>query len=215
MRPTSGRPRAVIFDCDGTLVDSESLGNEILVEYVREFGLDLSLAETLERFRGCKMADCVRDLEQELGTALPDEFTEIYRQRTFDQFAERLKPIDGALDVVKSVTLPKCVASSAPLSKIELSLRVTGLLPFFVGKLFSCYEIERWKPDPAVFLHAATVLETEPADCLVVEDSEVGIQAGVAAGMQVVAFCSHGNTDFVPANVPVITQLSELKSYWS
>ena len=205
-------PRAIIFDCDGTLVDSESLGNEILVEYVRELGLELPLAETLERFRGCKMADCVASLETQLGRPLPADFTEIYRQRTYDQFPSRLRAIDGALDLVKAVTLPKCVASSAPLQKIELSLRVTNLLPFFEGRYFSCYEIERWKPDPAVFLHAAKAMSVQPSDCLVIEDSEVGVQAGIAAGMQVVAFCPHGSSDFVPTGVPVITRLAEVQA---
>ncbi|MFT5525303.1 MAG: HAD superfamily hydrolase (TIGR01509 family) [Pirellulaceae bacterium] len=207
-------PRAVIFDCDGTLVDSESLGNEILVEYVREFGLELPFAETLERFRGCKMADCVRELSEQLGEPLPEEFTEVYRQRAFDQFKHRLQPIDGAYELVRSVTLPKCVASSAPLKKIELSLRVTKLLSFFEGMLFSCYEIERWKPDPAVFLHAAETLKVDPKDCLVIEDSEPGVEAGVAAGMQVIAFCPHGHTEFVPEGVPIISRLDEVNQFF-
>jgi len=202
--------RAVIFDCDGTLVDSEVLTTEILVEMVAEHGLDVPLADAVERFRGRKLAECLREFELELERPLPFDFVEHFRSRTAAAFRLRLRPIDGALELLRSLTQRFCVASSGPREKIELSLALTGLLPFFEGTIFSSYEVGSWKPDPGIFLHAAAVLGVEATDCAVVEDSLPGIQAGLAAGMQVFAFQPHHDLVPLPQGVTVIRHLSEL-----
>jgi len=183
---------AVIFDCDGTLVDSETLGNEVLVECVGEHGLLLTVEEALTHFTGRKMADCVAELEQRLGKALPADFVPDLRARMARTFRERLRPIDGALSVLQRLRVPYCVASSGPREKIELSLGLTGMLGYFHGRVFSSYEHGSWKPDPGLFLHAAAVLGIAPSRCAVVEDSPPGLQAGLAAGMIVFAFRQRG-----------------------
>jgi beta-phosphoglucomutase-like phosphatase (HAD superfamily) len=104
------------------------------------------------------------------------------------------------------------VASNGPKEQTELSLSVTGLLPFFKGAVFSSYEIGLWKPDPGLFLHAAATLGVNPRACAVVEDSPVGIQAGLTAGMKVFAFQPDAIDPDLPRDVEVVRHLSELKT---
>jgi HAD superfamily hydrolase (TIGR01509 family) len=204
--------KAIIFDCDGTLVDSETLTSEVLVEMAAEHGLTIPLSEAVSRFRGHKLSHCIADMEQRLGRSLPPDFTAEFRTRSAEVLRLRLLPIDGALELATSLRLPFCVASSGPREKIELSLAVTGLLPFFKDAIFSSYEVGSWKPDPGIFLHAARALGARPADCLVVEDSLPGIQAGLAAGMQVVVYEPTVTHLSIPEGVSVIRHLSELRA---
>ena len=186
---------AVIFDCDGTLVDSERLANEVLVEFVAEFGLSMSVAVAVRTYTGCKMADCVADLERILGRPLPDSFVPDLRARTAAAFVTRLKPMAGAREAILRLKVPFGVASSGPREKIELSLRTTGLLELFGRSIFSSYEVGFWKPDPRLFLYAAAALGVAPNCCAVVEDSAPGISAAIAAGMRTFAFDPYGHLD--------------------
>lgn len=206
--------RAIIFDCDGTLVDSEVLSNEVLVETIAEHGLFLSVSEALSAFRGGRMADCVAQLERRLGKQLPATFVPDLRSRTAAAFRARLRPVEGAIELVTSLSkLPVsiCVASSGPREKIELSLSLTGLLPFFEGRLFSSYDVGVWKPDPGLFLHAADAMGVAPRECAVVEDSVSGIRAGLAAGMTVFAFQPQGIDPNTPAEAIPLKELLELR----
>jgi HAD superfamily hydrolase (TIGR01509 family) len=178
----------VIFDCDGVLVDSETLGNRILVEMIADLGLILDLEEAVALFRGCKMAECVREIERRLGHSVPSTFVTELRARTADAFRGELRAIEGVTAVINALQVPTCVASSGPTEKIRLSLEVTGLLPRFEGRIFSSYEIGVWKPDPGLFLHAARMMCVAPTACAVVEDSVLGVRAAVAAGMSVFGF---------------------------
>ena len=179
---------AVIFDCDGTLVDSELLANEVLVEYATGFGVPITLEDALECYVGGKMADCVEDMERRLGGKLPDSFVPELRARTAEVFRARLRAMEGAAETLAALHVPCCVASSGPREKIELSLSLTGLLPRFEGRIFSAYEIGHWKPDPRLLLHAAQAMGVPPERCAVVEDSVPGVRAGLAAGMTTFAF---------------------------
>lgn len=201
---------AVIFDCDGTLVDSETLANEVLVTFIAEFGFALDLGDALERYRGCRMAECVADLEHRMGRALPRDFVPRLRARTADFFEMNLKPIEGAIETVRGLRLPYCVASSAPREKTESSLRVVGLLPDFRDRIFSSYEVGSWKPDPGLFLHAAAALGVDPRRCAVVEDSLPGIRAGLAAGMATFAFDPHGRLSFTMPSLGSAVRLRRL-----
>jgi HAD superfamily hydrolase (TIGR01509 family) len=180
--------QGVIFDCDGVLVDSETSGNQVLVEAVHELGLHLTVEEALAAFKGCKMADCVATIERWLGRSVAHDFVPNVRSRMADVFRERLRPVEGIEEVLGRIQMPFCVASSGPREKIELSLRVTGLLPHFVSRIFSAYEVGSWKPDPGLFLHAARGMGVEPKVCAVVEDSIPGVQAGLAASMPVFGY---------------------------
>lgn len=201
---------ATIFDCDGTLVDSETLGNEVLVEVAAQHGVALSVEEALAEFRGCRMADCVASLEARLGRALPEDFVAVFRAQMATAFRARLRPVAGALELVRSLGGPVGVASSGPRAKIELSLSLTGLLPLFEGRIYSSYEVGSWKPEPGLFLHAAGALGVAPGACRVVEDSLPGVLAGLAAGMEVFAYMPHGREPGIPAEVTVVERLADL-----
>ncbi len=208
--------KAIIFDCDGTLVDSETLSTEVLVEAVGEHGLELTVHEALAAFRGGKMADCIADLEARLGRPLPPTFVPEFRVRSAQAFRARLRAIDGALELVQSLAslpFPFCVATSGPMEKITLSLSLTGLLPFFEGRVFSSYDVGSWKPDPGLFLHAADALGVPPADCAVIEDSLPGMLAGLAAGMTVFAFQPHGVDPRTPAETTPLAALLDLREH--
>jgi len=204
---------AVIFDCDGTLVDSEVLSNEVLVEYVAELGLVLSLEEAVGRFPGRGLAVCMAEIERRLGRALPADFEVVLRRRTADVFRERLRPIDGAEALVRGLRLPYCVASGGPREKTELTLSLTGLRPYFEGRIFSSYDVGAWKPDPTLFLHCADHLGVAPRRCAVVEDTDAGIEAGIAAGMIVFAFDPRHPDRDVPAGVELLGDLRDLTGY--
>ncbi len=179
---------AILFDCDGTLVDSERLANEVLVQYAQEFGIILSVDEAVKLFTGISMTETITNIERRATTPLPKTFLSELRTRTAAAFTQRLKPMDGAHSLLQQLTLPYCVASSGPREKIELSLTLTGLLNFFGTNIYSSYEIGSWKPEPDLFLHAAAQLGVPPAQCAVVEDSNPGIEAGLSAGMTVFAY---------------------------
>lgn len=203
----------VIFDCDGVLVDSEGLGNRILVKSVRELGLGLSLAEALSLFRGCKMADCIATISGRLGRPLPDDFVSTLRARTAEAFRRELEAIPGVHDALNQITTPVCVASSGPREKITLALSVTGLLPRFEGRIFSSYEVGSWKPAPDLFLHAATTLGAAPISCAVVEDSALGVRAGIAAGMRVFAYAVNSDrTELEALGATAFGHMDELPS---
>lgn len=201
---------ATIFDCDGTLVDSERLCQEVMVECIAEYGLLLSVEDALQRFRGGNMANCVATFETMLGHSLPEQFVPNYRRRLAVTFRERLQPVTGARQVVQSAPGPIAVASSGPPEKIRLSLELTELLPYFGPHLYSCYELNAWKPDPKIFLHTAKRLGVPPADCTVVEDSMPGILAGLAAGMRVIAYQEAEIDPAIPDEVIVVRHFAEV-----
>lgn len=180
--------KALIFDCDGTLVDSEPLGIAVLGEVAAEFGARIDVESSLEALRGLPLADCVVELERRFQLTLPNDFVALVRERTAARFREQLQPMPGAFALLASVQVPFCVASSGPREKIELSLTLTGLRKFFGDRLFSSHDVGTWKPDPGLFLHSARQLGVEPGACAVVEDSQPGVDAGIAAGMFVFAY---------------------------
>lgn len=202
-----------LFDLDGTLVDSEILSNQVLVDVLAEQGLHFSLDEAVKRFRGGKMAESIADVEAHFDCKLSDDFVPYLRHKTALAFEENLQPIEGALDLVGSLTSPICIASNGPPEKIRLSLSLTGLLPFFGDRLFSAYDVQAWKPDPELFLNAARVLGIAPSDCAVVEDSLPGIRGGLAAGMAVFAYFPDSVPTNLPDDVTVVTRLTDLKTH--
>ena len=207
---------AVIFDCDGTLVDSETLSLTVLIEFVAEFGLEIPHEEALQQFAGNELSVVFRTIEERLERSLPDDFLESFRERQITVLKQELQAIDGAHGLLASISLPFCVASNAPLSKIAVCLETTGLYQHFApDRIFSAYEIQVWKPEPDLFLKAAHDIGVAPENCAVVEDSSFGINAGLAAGMQVFAFDPRrpGATD--NSGVRSIQHLDELKPFFT
>lgn len=179
---------AVIFDCDGVLVDSETIAVRMWVEMAGELGLELPWSRAMHQFKGGAMATNVAWLESQLGRHVPDDFVETFRARLGIRFEQELEPIAGVRAVLDGLEVPYCVASNGPREKMDVTLSVTGLMPYFESRIVSAYEVGSFKPDPGLFLRAAELLEVAPERCAVVEDSLTGIRAGVAAGMRVFAY---------------------------
>lgn len=179
---------AIIFDCDGTLVDSETLASRLMAEMLAERGCPLSYDEVLARFRGQKFADFVAGLSERFSAFDGEEFTQAFRARSLPYFRTHLKAIPGALDFVRRLTLKRSVASNGPREKIETSLSTTGFLPFFEGRIVSAFEVGSWKPAPELIWAAAACMGVEPPRCLLIEDSRAGVEAGLAAGVRVIGF---------------------------
>ena len=206
--------KLVIFDCDGVLVDSEKLANDVLAEMLAIYGHQISGDESEGRFRGMKLTKCLEILERETGIELPASFEADLRRRMSSVFQAQLRPVEGALRLVESLRIPFCVASSGPRKKIEENLKTTNLYPHFAGKIFSAYEFNSWKPDPGLFLSAARYFGVAPRDCIVVEDSIVGISAGIAANMTVLALnTTVDNRLFAVAN-KVFGSLDEIHEFF-
>ena len=201
---------AVIFDADGTLVDSEGIGLGLLSEHAAVLGVGLS-AQEISALRGESMAGCLAYLARRLGRALPGDFEARLRQAMAAAFAERLRPMPGALEVLSSLRVPFCVATNGPRSKVALTLEVTGLLPLLDGRIFCAPEVGSFKPQPELFLAAAQALGVAPPRCAVVEDSVPGMLAGLRAGMQVFAVAPvHALPAECPGSVRVLDRLQAL-----
>ena len=190
----------VIFDCDGVLVDSELLSNRVLAQMLAEIGLPMSLEETIATFMGHTLPACIALIEECTGRPIPPNFVADFRDRTFEAFRRDLRPVPGIESVLDAMEQRFCVASSGPPEKIHLTLSVTGLLPRFAGRIFSAVEVARGKPHPDLFLHAAHEMRATPAACVVVEDSVRGVQAAVAAGMQVLGYADLTDAAVLSAN---------------
>lgn len=196
------------------LVDSETLGNNVFAEFLNTYGHQICGEESASRFRGMKLARCLEILEHETGIELPDSFETELRLHMSSVFREQLQPVEGALRLVESMQVPFCVASSGPRTKIEENLRTTNLYPHFVDKIFSAYEVESWKPDPGLFLAAASHFGVAPRDCVVVEDSFVGVSAGIEANMTVLALNSTEDKRSLDGANEIFESLDEIHEYF-
>ena len=181
----------MIFDCDGVLVDSEPIGNQILVDMANNLGANIDLSFAMEHFKGSHFKACIKIISNLVNQPIPESFETEYRQRSLDEFEKHLKPIEGVSQLVKQLQLPFCVASSGMESKMRFNLNLVGLLPYFEGKLFSCYTIQKFKPEPDVFLWAAKTMGFKPYECVVVEDSVLGAQGAINGGFDVFGFTAH------------------------
>jgi len=183
--------KCIIFDCDGVLVDSEPIGNQVLVDMANSYGADIDLDYAFKHFKGGSIYTCRDKIQALINQPLSQDFIAEYRRRSYSAFKEQIQPVEGVKEVIESLSIPFCVASSGPTEKIRLNLELTGLLPYFEDNIFSCYTIEKWKPEPDVFIWAAKTMGFKPEDCVVIEDSLTGIQAAKAGGFDVFGFTAH------------------------
>jgi HAD superfamily hydrolase (TIGR01509 family) len=198
---------AVIFDCDGVLVDSEAISNRVLAGLLTEAGMPMTPEQSVETFMGRSWKTVVGWADERGG--LPDGFRRRYLDGMFAAFEEELRPVPGIVGALDAITLPNCVASSASIEKMRFTLGHTGLWDRFEGRIFSATEVEHGKPAPDLFLHAAASMGWEPGETAVVEDSPAGVQAALAAGMT--AFGYAGTTPaLLLAGARVFTDMAEL-----
>jgi HAD superfamily hydrolase (TIGR01509 family) len=202
--------KLVIFDCDGTLVDSEFLCNLAMEQQLAELGFEVDAAHLTSEFRGVNLAEIMKSLASRLEITFADDFEVEYRKKVLRLFDQHLKANDGVIELIESLTIPFCIASSAPRTKIEHALKVTGLDKYFTKeRTFSAHEVGVWKPEPDLFLHAAKTMKVEPANCYVIEDSLVGVQAANRAKMQCIYFAP-GFEDKNPLASVQVEHMSQL-----
>lgn len=203
----------VIFDCDGTLIDSERLANRALQTCLAEEGLELPLERVVERFMGRPTAEVATEIEAELGRALPD-FGARVDALCFELYDRELTPVPGVellLERLERRAAPRCVASSSDPPYLERVLAQTGLARYFGDHVYSAVQVPRGKPAPDLFLFAAERMATRPAGCVVVEDSLPGVQAARAAGMQVFGYAGMTPADaLAAAGAEVVADMAEL-----
>jgi HAD superfamily hydrolase (TIGR01509 family) len=201
----------VIFDCDGVLVDSELIVNRVFADHLNELGANVTLEYMFEHFVGYSMEHCMGLVRDLLGSEPPPDFEATHRERTRAALSEGLSPVPGVAELLDALTIPYCVASSGDHAKMRTTLGITGLLPRFEGRLFSVTEVQRGKPFPDVFLHAARAMGARPERTAVVEDTPVGARAGAAAGMTVFGYAARTPPDRLrAAGAVVFTDMAEL-----
>ncbi len=186
--------QAVLFDCDGVLVDSEPITNGVLRDMLEERGWVMSSEDCFRYFVGKAVKDHKAEIEARTGLPLTADWLNEFRLRRNDALQARLQVMPGAHEAVSTAFEMTqgaiACASGADRFKVEMQLSHVNLMPHFEGRIFSGHEMARTKPAPDVYLAAAAHLECDPAHCLVIEDSTSGIEAGVAAGATVWALCT-------------------------
>ena len=206
-----GKYKCIIFDCDGVLVDSEPISNQVLVDTANEYGANINLDYAFKHFKGSFLYSCINQIKQLATKPLPESFEVDYRARSAEAFKQHVKPVEGISEVLNNLTIPFCVASSGPVEKIRLNLSLTGLLPQFENKIFSCYDIQKWKPDPAVFLWASKTMGFKTQECLIIEDSLSGVTAAKNGGFDVFGYTAHDyNNELTNEVDKVFSNMTEL-----
>jgi HAD superfamily hydrolase (TIGR01509 family) len=210
----------VIFDCDGVLVDSEVIFARVLGECLSEANFPASTAEALLLGFGKNRDTLAAAVEARYARSLPDGFFEIMRSRTAIVLRRELQPMPGVAELLTALPSARCVASNGQLERVRERLALTDLLRFFDPHVFSAIQVAQGKPAPDLFLLAASQLDTAPACCTVIEDSIVGVNAAVAAGMPVVGFCggshcpqSHRDQLMAAGCSQVFSHMTELADY--
>lgn len=186
----------LIFDCDGVLVDSEPVSVAVLIDMLAHQGVEMTEEEAYQRFLGRSIASMTATLWEEYGIETDIDFLDHMRSALFERFRLELKAIEGMAETLDRLEMPRCVASSSQPERIRYSLGLTGLLEKFEPHIFSATMVKNGKPAPDLFLHAASRMGVEPANCIVIEDSPAGILAAKAAGMCVFAFTGGSHARF-------------------
>ncbi|MGW5900136.1 HAD family hydrolase [Streptomyces althioticus] len=204
----------VIFDNDGVLVDSEPLSNRHLAAYLTEVGHPTTYEDSIRDYMGSAMHRVHDLIEERTGQRLPADFDDVFHARVFAAFERELKPVPGVADVLEKLRadgVPYCVASSGSHERIRVGHRAAGLDRFFDdARIFSSQDVGRGKPAPDLFLYAAERMGTAPERCVVVEDSPLGVQAAVAAGMDVYGFTAMTPAEKLDAATGLFGEMREL-----
>jgi HAD superfamily hydrolase (TIGR01509 family) len=213
-------PKLIIFDCDGVLVDSELITNQVFADMLAGIGLPLGLDYLFEHFVGRSMQHCWQQIGKMLGHEVPAAFRDEFQLRSLEALRAGVKPVPGVEAVLDSLPVPCCVASRGTYDKMSTTLGATGLLPRFRNRMFSATEVPNGKPAPDIFLYAAAKCGVEPGHCTVIEDSSAGVRAGVAAGMRVYGYSAQTSAQQLlragaHATFTDMTRLPELLFGWN
>jgi HAD superfamily hydrolase (TIGR01509 family) len=205
----------VIFDCDGVLVDSEVISNDVLARALTAEGLPTTLAQSRRDYQGLLLAEIDSRAQAKLGRPLAKDWLQRYERDRAVVFRRELRAVPGVAEAVRRITaagVPVCVASQGKLEKTRLSLQLTQLDGLFPDEtLFSAYSVPRGKPHPDLFLHAAQAMAAEPSRCAVIEDTPSGVTAAVAAGMRAFGYAADSDAAALrQAGAEVFGEMEEL-----
>ena len=173
--------KCIIFDCDGTLVDSEAITNQIIAEMANELGIEMTGDEASATFGGKTLDGVVYKMKELSGNDLPKDWLPRLIQRVNESWESKLRPVKGVKELLEKIRIPVCVASNGEPTHVRHSLRLTKLYDFFDENIFTASEVSKPKPSPELFLYAAKKMGFKPSECAVIEDSVTGVAAAVNA----------------------------------
>jgi HAD superfamily hydrolase (TIGR01509 family) len=202
-------PELVIFDCDGVLIDSERLAVPIDAIMLRHFGIEIPESEIIDRFVGRSPSALTEFVSERLGRELSDDWRQPFQHLFREAYERELRPIDGIEAALDQISLPACVASSSETASLRAKLELTGLYERFAPNVFSSASVRHGKPAPDLFLYAAERMGADPSRCAVVEDSQYGVQAARAAGMQAYGYAG-GLTGAAALEGPATTVFTDM-----
>lgn len=206
--------KAIIFDCDGVLVDSESITMNVFIKLFSTYGVEMSYDYAIEVLKGKAFDQIVNFVQENYKVTLHDDFEKQFRQKTFEAFQNDIQAIKGLKETVSQLTIPFAVASNGPMNKMELTLKTTGLFSYFKRNMFSAYDLQAWKPDPKVFLTAAKHLGFSPKECLIIEDSMSGVIAAQNGGFDVMVYVGDQDEEvFTSKDIKVFNKMSDLLQF--
>lgn len=204
----------LLFDCDGTLVDSEPLLAAEMANALSAVGLPFLASDYMGEFRGTRFRHIVAELQSRHGQVDPAhlETMEVEMRRNLMRRLEtELLPVPGAPEALAALAAhPMAVVSNGPEAKIRASLKSSDLAEYFDDRLFSGYTAKCWKPDPCLFLHAAGMMGHAPEDCVAIDDAIVGVKAALAAGMTVIHLNRYPDAEETPEGAIMISSMFQL-----
>ena len=207
-------PRCLLFDCDGTLVDSEPLLAAEMSASLSALGLPFTSSDYMAEFRGARFINIVTELQRRHGAVDPDALRHgeaTMRSRLSERLASEVTPLPGVREALDALAgYPRAVVSNGPEVKIRTGLSTSGLSDYFGDRLFSGYTAQCWKPDPCLYLHAATLMGYEARECVAIDDSIVGVKAALAAGMQVIHLNRFPDVETTPEGAIQISNMHQL-----
>ncbi|TVP45821.1 MAG: HAD family hydrolase [Halomonas sp.] len=216
----------LLFDCDGTLVDSEPLLAEEMALGLNAVGLPFAATDYLGEFRGARFRRIVAELQQRYGEVDPEQLNTMeagMRSKLASRLASELTTIPGAYEALDILSAyPSAVVSNGPENKIRTALGATGLSEYFGKRLFSGYTANCWKPEPCLHLHAASIMGYSARDCIAIDDALVGVRAALQAGMTVIHLNRFPDAETTPENAIMISNMYQLpavverltREYW-
>ena len=173
--------KCIIFDCDGTLVDSEAITNQVIAEMASELGIEMTGDEASATFGGKTLDGVVYKMKELSGNDLPKDWLPRLIQKVNESWESKLRPVKGVKELLEKIKIPVCVASNGEPTHVRHSLRLTKLYDFFDENVFTASEVSKPKPSPELFLYAAKKMGFKPSECVVIEDSVTGVTAAVNA----------------------------------
>jgi HAD superfamily hydrolase (TIGR01509 family) len=203
--------KCIIFDCDGVLIDSEVISARIMIEELAHENIEIDFAHFQKNFLGRGFAKVAANIRANSGKAISDEFETRYRGKLMNAFTQELQPMPGIFEVLDQLSLPYCVATSSSPTRVAHSLKLTGLQRYFGERVFTASQVTNGKPAPDLFLFAAAQMGVPPPNCLVIEDSETGLQAAINAQMTVWHYTGGSHLKAEP--YPIQNQVSQIPTF--